>query len=164
MTDGLKPAARRIQDLLNERGFSNTVIELPDSTRSAAEAANAVGCKVEAIVKSLVFRARTTNRPVLVVASGANRVDEAKLALVVGQPIGKADAQFVRERTGFAIGGVAPIGHAEPPITIIDADLMKLERLYAAAGTPNALFALTPDELKRMTEGQIADVRLEPKQ
>src|SRR5438552_951224 len=145
MTGQLKPAAQRVQGLLKERGFQNTVIELPDSTRSAAEAAQAVGCPVEAIVKSLIFRARTTNRPVLVIASGGNRVDEAKVAHVIGQPIGKADAQFVRERTGFAIGGVAPIGHAEPPITVIDADLMRLERLYAAAGTPNAVFQLTPD-------------------
>src|SRR5258708_17396660 len=163
MAGALKPAAQRVQDLLAERGFANKVVELPDSTRSAAEAAAAVGCRVEAIVKSLIFRARTTNRPVLVIASGGSRVEEAKVAEVIGQPIGKADAAFVRDRTGFAIGGVAPIGHAEQPITVIDADLLKLPLLYAAAGTPNAIFPLTADELLRLTEGKVADVRQDPK-
>ncbi|MBI1777149.1 MAG: YbaK/EbsC family protein [Proteobacteria bacterium] len=161
MVGALKPAAQRVQDLLAGRGFSNTVVELPDSTRSAAEAAAAMGCRVEEIVKSLIFRAKPSNRAVLVIASGGNRVDEAKVASVIGQAIGKADAAFVRERTGFAIGGVAPIGHSEPPITVIDRDLLALTRLYAAAGTPNAVFPLTPDELVRMTDGRVADVRLE---
>src|SRR5258708_25653482 len=161
MAGALNPAAQRVQDLLAERGFANKVVELPDSTRSAAEAA--AGCRVEAIVKSLIFRARTTNRPVLVIASGGNRVDEAKVAEVIGQPIGKAHAAFVRDRTGFAIGGVAPIGHAEQPITVIDADLLKLPLLYAAAGTPNAIFPLTADDPLRLTEGKVADVRQDPK-
>lgn len=154
----LKPSAQKVQDALAAAGFANQVVELPDSARTAAEAASAVGCDVAQIVKSLVFRARPSGRAVLVVASGANRVDEKAVRTVVGEAIERADADFVREQTGFAIGGVPPLGHAARLACVVDEDLLKLEQIWAAAGHPHAVFALTPDELVRMTGGQVAAI------
>ena len=154
----LKPSAQRVQDTLRARGFLNEIVELPDSTRTAAEAAAAVGCEVDQIVKSLVFRARQTGRAVLVVASGGHRVREELVAAVLGEQIGKADADFVREQTGFVIGGVPPVGHAHELVTLVDEDLLRHERIWAAAGHPKAVFALTPDELVKMTGGRVAQV------
>ncbi|MGB9879954.1 MAG: YbaK/EbsC family protein, partial [Anaerolineae bacterium] len=130
----------------------------PQSTRTAAEAAQAVGCAVGQIVKSLVFRGKETHKPILVLASGANRVDEKALAHWVGEPIEKADADFVREQTGFAIGGVPPIGHIQPLPTYIDQDLLLYDEIWAAAGTPHAVFRLTPADLVRMTNGMVTPV------
>jgi len=135
------------------------VVELPQSTRTAAEAASAVGCGVGQIVKSLIFRAANSDRPVLVLASGSNKVDEAAVAKLLGEPLAKADADFVRARTGFAIGGVSPVGHTEPMPTYIDEDLMAYDSLWAAAGTPNAVFKLTPKELVSMSGGAVARVK-----
>jgi prolyl-tRNA editing enzyme YbaK/EbsC (Cys-tRNA(Pro) deacylase) len=149
---------RRVQALLADGGWPNQVVELPRTTRRAIDAAEAVGCTVEQIVKSLIFRGQASDRVILVMASGVNRVDEARLAALVGEPIGKADADFVRQRTGYAIGGVAPIGHREPVVALIDADLLRHERIWAAAGSPNAVFALTPDQLVAMTGGTVAVV------
>ncbi len=154
----LQPSARKVQEALAAGGFASTVIELPDSARSAAEAAAAVGCDVAQIVKSLVFRGRQSGRSVLVVASGGHRVDEGRVAAVVGEEIEKATAEFVRERTGFAIGGVPPLGHAHPPVAVVDEALMAHPRLWAAAGHPRAVFALTPAELVAMTGGTVARV------
>ncbi len=154
----LKPSAQKVQDALAARGLDLTVVELPDSTRTAAEAAAAVGCRVEQIVKSLVFVTRGGRRPVLVLASGAHRVDLARLAAIVGEPLDKADADLVRERTGFAIGGVPPLGHAEPLLTVVDEDLLKLEGLWAAAGHPFAVFALSPAQLVQVTGGTVAKI------
>lgn len=148
------PSALAVQAVL---GPAFAVMEFDASTRTAAEAAAAIGCAVAEIAKSLVFRA-ASGRPVLVVASGDNRVDEAKVAALVGEPIGRADAAFVREATGYAIGGVAPVGHATAPVTLIDADLRRFETIWAAAGTPNAVFRLTPDDLARLTGAAFADV------
>ncbi len=153
----LEPSARKVQDALAAAGFPNEVVELPDSTRTAAEAARAVGCEVGQIVKSLVFRA-ASGRAVLVVASGANRVDEAKVAAELGEAIGRADAAFVREETGFAIGGVPPIGHAKKLATLVDEALLGFETIWAAAGHPHAVFRLTPRELVAMTRGTVARV------
>jgi prolyl-tRNA editing enzyme YbaK/EbsC (Cys-tRNA(Pro) deacylase) len=147
-----------VQDALRAAGLANEVRELPDSTRSSAEAASALGCSVAQIAKSVVFRSGG-GRPVLVVASGVNRIDETKLAALLGDRILKADADYVRERTGFAIGGVAPIAHATPPHVFLDQDLFAFARIYAAAGSPFAVFALAPDELERMTGGRRADIR-----
>ncbi len=158
MSSGLSGSARRVQDALREKGFGFEVVELPQSTRSAAEAAQAVGCRVEQIAKSLVFRAMESGRPVLVIASGANRVNERRLGELIGERIGKADADFVREATGFAIGGVPPVGHAQPVETLIDEDLLRYEEIWAAAGTPNAVFRLTADDLVRMTGGRVVDI------
>ncbi|MBX5451773.1 YbaK/EbsC family protein [Thermogemmatispora sp.] len=155
----LSPAARRVQEALVAGGFHCEVIELATSTRTASEAARAVGCELGQIVKSLVFRGRESGRPILVEASGANRVDEQRLAELVGEAVERADADFVKERTGFAIGGVPPVGHKEPLETFIDEDLLRYERIWAAAGTPSALFALTPAELQAMTGGRVAAIK-----
>ncbi len=154
----LKPSARKVQETLGARGFPNEVVELPSSTRTAAEAAASVGCEVGQIVKSLVFRARESGRPVLVVASGSHRVDESAVRSVLGEDIEKATAEFVREQTGFAIGGVPPLGHAHPLVTVVDEELLRHERIWAAAGHPHAVFALTPAELVAMTGGQVARI------
>ncbi|WP_069801250.1 YbaK/EbsC family protein [Thermogemmatispora onikobensis] len=155
----LSPAARRVQEALTAGGFRCEVVELPTSTRTASEAARAVGCALGQIVKSLVFRGRESGRPILVEASGANRVDEGCLGELVGEPIERANADFVKERTGFAIGGVPPVGHKEPLETFIDEDLLRYERIWAAAGTPSALFALTPAELQAMTGGRVVAIK-----
>ena len=156
----LKPSAQRVQDALTARGMKNQVVELPASTRSAAEAARAVGCQVGQIVKSLVFRAAESGRAVLVVASGENRVDEGKVGALLGEPIARASAEFVREQTGFAIGGVPPLGHARLLEIVVDEALLRHEQLWAAAGHPNAVFPLTPAELVAMTGGRVAEVAL----
>jgi prolyl-tRNA editing enzyme YbaK/EbsC (Cys-tRNA(Pro) deacylase) len=158
MSDALSASAQRVQDALAALGLPCQVVELPASTRTAQEAADAVGCAVGQIVKSLVFRGAQTSKPILVLASGANRVNEARLAELAGEPIAKADAAFVRAHTGFAIGGVAPIGHPAPIEAYIDADLLQYAQLWAAAGTPNAVFALAPVDLQTMTGGQVASL------
>ncbi len=160
MSEGpLKGSARRVQDALEELGFGFEVREFPASTRTSADAAAAIGCSVGQIAKSLVFRARASGRPVLVMASGANRVDEKKVGALIGEKIERASPDFVREKTGFAIGGVPPVGHGEPPVALIDRDLLAFAEIWAAAGTPNAVFRLTPEDLVGMTSARIADVR-----
>lgn len=156
MKPATAPSALKVQATLGPR-FA--VLEFDASTRTAADAAQAIGCTVAQIAKSLVF-AGSDGAPVLVVASGTNRVDEAKVARALGLGIRRADAAFVREKTGFAIGGVPPVGHETPPLVLIDADLVQYETIWAAAGTPNAVFELTPDDLVRLTGGTVADVRL----
>ncbi len=158
----LRPAAARVQRLLAERGLASEVVEFAETTRSSVEAAAQIGCEVAQIAKSLVFRAKPSGRPVLVIASGANRVSEKAIEAVLGEKIGKADADFVRDKTGYAIGGVAPIGHASPPVTFIDEDLLKLETIWAAAGTPFAVFRLTPADLQRLTGGRVARIAQKP--
>jgi prolyl-tRNA editing enzyme YbaK/EbsC (Cys-tRNA(Pro) deacylase) len=159
MTQPLSASAQKVQDALSALGLTLQVVELPGSTRTAAEAAQAVGCQVAQIVKSLVFKAKRSERPILVIASGVNRVDEKKIEALIGEPLGKADADFVRQRTGFAIGGVPPVGHAERLMTFIDADLLAYERVWAAAGTPHAVFELNPADLARITGGQVIDIK-----
>jgi prolyl-tRNA editing enzyme YbaK/EbsC (Cys-tRNA(Pro) deacylase) len=157
----LGASVRRVQDALAAAGGGHTVVALAQSARTSADAARAVGCRVDQIAKSLVFRGEQTQRAVLVIASGANRVDERKVAGFVGEPIGRADAEFVRARTGFAIGGVAPVAHAEALTILIDADLMQWPEIWAAAGHPNTVFKLTPDDLVRLTSGRVAAVKAE---
>jgi len=135
------------------------VVELPASTRTALEAASAVGCQVGQIVKSLVFRRQDSEAPLLILASGANRVNEAGVQALLGEAVGKADADFVRLHTGFAIGGVPPLGHPQALETLIDADLLQYAEIWAAAGTPNAVFRLTPDDLVRITGGRVIQVK-----
>jgi prolyl-tRNA editing enzyme YbaK/EbsC (Cys-tRNA(Pro) deacylase) len=150
---------RRVAEALRERGLEAEVMELPDSTRTAPEAATALGCDVSEIAKSLVFRGAESGNPVLVIASGADRVDETLLAEAVGEGIGKADADFVRERTGYGIGGVPPLAHAEPIATFIEERMLALERIWAAAGTPRAVFGpVTPGELVRATGARVVAV------
>jgi prolyl-tRNA editing enzyme YbaK/EbsC (Cys-tRNA(Pro) deacylase) len=163
MQKPLSESAQKVQDLLHARRFHHLqVVELPQSTRSAAEAAAAVGCSVAQIAKSLVFRGTRSQRPLLVIASGANQVDEERLAELAGEPVERPDADFVRRHTGFAIGGVPPIGHAQPLQTFVDADLLAHTEIWAAAGTPRAVFQLSPRELVSMAGGQVAAVRRAP--
>lgn len=151
-------SVRRVAEMLAARGLGDRIVELADSTRTAQMAASALGCRVEQIVKSLVFRGAQSDRPILVVASGGNRVDEARVAALVGEPIAKADAAYVRARTGFAIGGVPPLAHSEPPTILVDEDLLAYDELWAAAGSPFTVFRLTPDELRAITGGTLASV------
>lgn len=152
-------SVRKIQEALAELGGDFQVVEFPATTRTAADAAKAIGCSVAQIAKSIVFRTASTRRPVMVIASGANRVNEARVAALVGEPVEKADAEFVREATGFAIGGVPPIGHAQPIRTLIDEDLLKLGEIWAAAGTPNAVFRLQAQSLVAMTSGTVEAIK-----
>ena len=152
-------ATDRVHRALGDFGIEASVVELAASTRTAAEAAAAIGCTVSEIAKSLVFRT-ASGLPILVIASGTNRVDEQRVAVLVGEPIERAPAAFVREMSGYAIGGVPPLAHAHPPQTVlIDADLMTFDAIWAAAGTPNAVFRLTPPELVRASGGRVADVK-----
>jgi prolyl-tRNA editing enzyme YbaK/EbsC (Cys-tRNA(Pro) deacylase) len=155
MEQELSPSARKVQEALNALGMKLEVVELPASTRTAVEAAQAIGCQVGQIVKSLVFKAKRSERPILVIASGQNRVDERRIEALIGEPLGKADADFVRQRTGFVIGGVPPVGHLERLVTFIDQDLSLYQEIWAAAGTPHAVFRLTPDDLLKITGGQV---------
>jgi prolyl-tRNA editing enzyme YbaK/EbsC (Cys-tRNA(Pro) deacylase) len=161
MDESLSASARKVQQALQVLGLDLQVIELPGSTRTAIEAAQAVGCQVGQIVKSLVFKAKRSQRPILVVASGSNRVDERRIEALIGEPLGKADADFVRQQTGFVIGGVPPVGHAQHLETFIDEDLMQFDEIWAAAGTPHAVFRLTPADLVKMTGGQVATIKQE---
>lgn len=158
MPEELSASAQRFQEILRQRGFAHQVVELPASTRTAKEAAQAVGCQVEQIVKSLVFKGSQSQTPVLVLASGPNRVDERLISALIGEPIEKADADFVRQRTGFAVGGIPPLGHKESVAAFIDETLLKYDTLWAAAGTPHAVFQLTPADLQTMTGGQIVAI------
>ena len=155
----LSTSAQRVQNALDSFGVTLKVVELPASTRTAVEAARAVGCQVEQIAKSLVFKTVTSERPILVIASGPNRVDERRLGVLLGEAITKADAGYVRQRTGFVIGGVPPVGHSEPLVTYVDVDLLSYASIWAAAGTPNAVFQLTPDDLVRITSGTVVRVK-----
>ena len=158
MAEKLPPSAQKIQEALAALGLSCQVVELPASTRTAQEAAQAIGCTVAQIVKSLVFRGSRTGKPILVLASGVNRVDEKRLGELAGEPVGKADADFVRKQTGFAIGGVPPVGHAAPIVTYVDADLLQFEEVWAAAGTPRAVFRLKPQDLPKMSQGTLTPI------
>jgi prolyl-tRNA editing enzyme YbaK/EbsC (Cys-tRNA(Pro) deacylase) len=151
----LSPSAARVQAELKRLGVSSAVKEMGRVTRSAREAAEAVGCAVAQIAKSLVFRTAETGRPVLVIASGANRVNERTLGGLVGEAVVKAEADFVRQVTGFAIGGVPPLGHAQQLEVFLDADLFRYPIIWAAAGTPQAVFCVAPGELERVTGGRV---------
>ena len=158
MTSKLSPSARKVQNALETQGLSLEVIELPGSTRTAAEAAQAVGCHVGQIVKSLVFITKRSKRPILVLTSGQNRVNERRIEAIIDEPLGKADADFVRKYTGFAIGGVPPVGHLEHLETFVDGDLLQYDFLWAAAGTPHAVFRLTPEDLVNISAGRVITV------
>lgn len=156
----LPPAARRVADLLRERGHHGDVRMLSDSARTAAEAAAALGCSVAEIAKSIVFRRTSDDAAVVVITSGDNRVDVGKVEALVGG-IGKADADFVRSATGYAIGGVSPVGHPDGTVVLVDRDLSRFETIWAAAGHPHAVFPLTPSELIVLTGVTPDDVRVD---
>jgi prolyl-tRNA editing enzyme YbaK/EbsC (Cys-tRNA(Pro) deacylase) len=155
----LSPSARKVSEALLALGYEYNIIEFLDSTRTSADAAERVGCQLGQIVKSLIFRGLTTGKPVLVLTSGANRVNESVINQFAGEPIGRADADFVRTATGFAIGGVPPLGYAQPLETYLDEDLLQYGKIWAAAGTPNAVFELTPAALEKMTGGIVFKVK-----
>lgn len=155
----LSPAAQRIQDTLQGLGVACAVVEMGQTTRSAQDAAGAVGCEVGQIAKSLVFEGASSHRALLVITSGANRVDEALISAVAAEPVRKANADFVRRKTGYAIGGVPPVGHMENLTIFIDEDLMAHSEIWAAAGTPQAVFKLTPQELQKITGGRVIRVK-----
>ena len=154
----LSRSAKRVQEALLREGLTLEIQELPASTRTAGEAAQAVGCDVGQIAKSLIFKGRISERPYLVITSGANRVDLSLIGDLVGEPLELADPDFVRQHTGFGIGGVPPLGHREALEILIDADLLEHEAIWAAAGTPHAVFRLTPAELLHIAGNRVTRV------
>lgn len=154
----MKESSRKVVDALVVAGVDTRVIEFAESTRTAGEAAAAVGTTEGRIVKSLVFTAGDDGEPVLALVSGDNRLDTAKLAAHLGQAVRRADADKVREATGFAIGGIPPLGHARPLPVYIDHDLMGYDTVYAAAGTPNSVFPIAPTDLQRVTGATVLDL------
>ncbi len=148
----------RVSAALDSLGLTGRVRELPDSTRTAAEAGAALGCEVGQIVKSLVFRLPDSDEAVLVLAAGSSRVDVGRLATVVGSPVEQATGAFVRQRTGFAIGGVAPVGLTAPVRTVVEREVLAWPRVWAAAGSPRTVFDATPDELLAATGATVVDV------
>ena len=155
----LSPSAQKVQDKLKSLGFEYKVIEHEGSTRTAQDAANRAGCELGQIVKSLIFKGRESGKPILVLTSGANRVDEKRISEYAGEAITRPDADFVRSVTGFAIGGVPPIGHATPMETYVDEDFLRYRSIWAAAGTPNAIFELLTEDLQKMTDGRVVQVK-----
>lgn len=151
--------AQAIQELLIQRGIESKVVEFSSSTRTAADAAQAIGCDVAQILKSLIFRTKKTHRPILVLVSGANRANEQLIEAAVGEEIVKADADFTREVTGFAIGGIPPVGHKQKIETYIDEDLLKLKEIWATAGTPHSVFSISSDLIVGLTEGKVIKVK-----
>lgn len=161
MREPTNPTAIKFQELLQQLGLTGRVVEFEQTTKTAADAAAAIGCSVGQIVKSLIFRAESNGAAVVVFTSGANRVDEARVEALTGEKLGKADADFVRTATGYAIGGVPPFGYAHPAHTLVDEDLLMYEEIWAAAGTPHAVFPLLPGELLAHTGAKPAKVAKE---
>jgi Cys-tRNA(Pro) deacylase len=158
----MHPTTQKVADAAHELGLKITIKEFEVTTRTAADAAQAIGCEVAQIVKSLVFV--VDGQPTLALVSGINRLDEKKLATLGGvspKKVKRADADTAREVTGYAIGGVPPFGHKTRLPTYIDQDFWQFEVIWAAAGTPNAVFAITPDDLARVTGGIMADLKVE---
>ena len=153
--DDLPRSARRVRDALVALGLPAEIRRLSDSTRTAPEAAAAVGCELGAIVKSLVMRGARSGEPVLALVSGANRADEALLADAVGEPVRRPDAAYVRETTGYSIGGIPPVGHPAPLRTLLDEDLLRFETVWAAAGHPHAVFPIAPEALTDATGARV---------
>jgi prolyl-tRNA editing enzyme YbaK/EbsC (Cys-tRNA(Pro) deacylase) len=161
MSKQLTGSAKKVQDFLMDNGFSCTVKELPDSTRTAEEAAKAIGCEVAQIAKSLIFIDKISGNPILIIASGVNQVDIKKIEKSTGLHLIKADGKFVKERVGFAIGGVPPVGHHEKIVTYLDPSLMDYEWIWAAAGTPFAVFRLSSNEIQKMTDGKFIELKVD---
>jgi prolyl-tRNA editing enzyme YbaK/EbsC (Cys-tRNA(Pro) deacylase) len=149
----------RVRAALRAAGHPDTIAAFPEGTRTAADAAAAVGCDVAQIAKSIVFRAG--GRAAVIITSGANRVDTRKAEAALGVKLSRADADWVRETTGFAVGGVSPVGHLAPPLLLLDEDLLALDPIWAAAGSPRHVFRTTAHELKRLTGAAAAVVRAE---
>ena len=155
----LNSSAQKIQEALRAGGFDCSVIEFQESSRTAQEAADRVGAKLGQIVKSMIFRGQQSGKAVLVLTSGANRVDEKRIGGYAGEAIGRADPDFARSATGFAIGGIPPLGHVQPIESYIDEELLQYETVWAAAGTPNAVFEVASASLQKMTGGKVLQVK-----
>jgi prolyl-tRNA editing enzyme YbaK/EbsC (Cys-tRNA(Pro) deacylase) len=156
----LSKSAENVQRALAEKGLKLEVLELEASTRTANDAARTIGCQVRQIVKSLLFRTKETERPIVLLVSGKNRLNEEAIQRNIGEKIIKADANFTREITGFAIGGIPPLGHSNPiSLVYIDEELLQYETLWAAAGTPFALFSLPAKDLQKVTGGMILSLK-----
>lgn len=155
----LSSSAQKVQDALTAGGYACQVVEHAESTRTAQEAAERAGCSLGQIIKSLIFKGKTSSKAILILTSGANRVDEKRISVYAGEPAIRADADFVRAVTGFAIGGVPPIGYTQSVEIFIDEDLLQYATVWAAAGTPNAIFELTPADLLKMTGGRVVGVK-----
>lgn len=159
--NGIPEAVQRVAAALRDKNHPHTPVMLSDAARTAQQAADALGIAVGQIAKSIIFRRKQDDAAVLVITSGDRRVDEKKVAALVGK-IGRADAEFVKERTGFSIGGVSPVGHASAPVTLIDRELQRFAVVWAAAGHPHGVFPLHPTDLERLTGAPVADVVQEP--
>lgn len=159
--NSLPEGVQRVARLLQDHGHPHAPVMLDDAARTAQQAADALGIAVGQIAKSIVFRRKADDVAVLVVTSGDRRVDEKKVAALVGAT-GRADAEFVKARTGYSIGGVSPVGHAQPPVTLIDRELFRFDEIWAAAGHPHGVFRLRPQDLERLTGAPVADVVQEP--
>ena len=153
----LPDGVQRVAAALQAAGHPHAPVMLDDAARTAQQAADALGITVGQIAKSIIFRRKDDDRAVVVITSGDRRVDEKKVAALVGK-LGRADADFVRARTGFAIGGVSPVAHAEPPVTLIDRELFRFEEIWAAAGHPHGVFRLRPQDLVALTGAPVADI------
>jgi prolyl-tRNA editing enzyme YbaK/EbsC (Cys-tRNA(Pro) deacylase) len=158
---GLPEGVQRVVAALQAQGHGHPPRMLDDAARTAQQAADALGVALGQIAKSIIFRRKEDDAAVLVITSGDRRVDEKKVAALVGK-IGRADADFVKSRTGFSIGGVSPVAHATPPVTLIDRDLLRFDVVWAAAGHPHGVFPLHPSDLERLTGAPVADVVQEP--
>lgn len=159
MTNNLRNSSQRIQDILKKYDRSTNVVEFTETTRTSQEAANVIGCDVAQIAKTLIFKGKNSQKPVCVIASGKNRVDEKKIEQYIGEAIEKPDADYVLKHTSFVIGGVPPVGYQFEIQTLIDEDLMEYETLWAAAGTPYSVFKISPQDLLNITQGKIVDIK-----
>jgi prolyl-tRNA editing enzyme YbaK/EbsC (Cys-tRNA(Pro) deacylase) len=156
----LSPTAQRVQSVLILLGSDAVIHEHPEACRTSAEAAVVLGCTVAQIAKSVIFKGASSGQSILVIASGANRVDTKKVALMAGEEPGKADADFVREHTGFVIGGVSPVAHAKPGKVFFDQDLLQFDAVFPAGGTPQAMFRIEPRELLRVSGATLANIKM----
>lgn len=159
LNNSLSKNAQRVQDVLTKKGVNFMVTELSASTKTANDAASALGCGVPQIVKSLIFKRKASNEPILILTSGVNRVNEKAIEKIIGEKIIKAEADFTKKITGFAIGGIPPVGHKQTIETFIDEDLLSFEELWAAAGTPHAVFKLCSKDLVLLTEGKVISIK-----
>ena len=157
MTD-LPKSAQKVVEAMQSAGLTTDVLKMPTSTRTAEDAANACRCATSQIVKSLVFQGKTSEQPILLLVSGTNRVDQDAVADRIGESLKRPDAAYVRDITGFAIGGIPPLGHATPMKTFFDQDLLDHERVWAAAGTPDCVFSSNPQELAQACGATIIKV------
>ena len=157
----LPEGVQRVARALLEAGHPHAPVMLDDAARTAQQAADALGIQVGQIAKSIIFRRKQDDVAVLVVTSGDRRVDEKKVEAIVGKT-GRADAEFVKARTGYSIGGVSPLAHATPPVTLIDRELFRFDEIWAAAGHPHGVFKLRPRDLERLTGAPVADVVQDP--